>query len=604
MKQFESFVLDTSNECLWREGVQIALANKLFSVLRYLVENPGRLITHDELLNALWPTTYVQPQVLRTYVLELRKALGDDAKHPKFIQTVPKRGYRFVATMTKNADKASGVFMAPRTSIGDVCSTELVGRDQELVCLQELTQRAANGRRQLVFITGGTGIGKTALVSALREVLDATSPQASMICGHCAEGLSEREDYYPVLEAFAQFLESTGQDHGVAVAHGPTWRRSFQNRPGDLCEALEKSAQEKVLVLVIEDVQWAHESTLKLISALVRRGTPAKLMVLATYRPQDRSTSLFLKSMKQDLLVRHLCTELALEPLSKAALKQLLFRRLEQKELPADLASFIHRRSEGNPLLALALLDHLIAERFLVRKGANNEGAWEQPSSIAEMEKSVPGELAKLIELEIARLNPREQRILEAGSLMPVAFPVWAVAAALETDPESIEELCEDLEHRTGLVHRAGHDDLPDGTQSDFYSFSHEFYREVLYERQTAGRRAKRHIRIAEQLRSLFAGREANVAQEIAMHFEAAGNWEQAARTLRAAAHHAHQRRACRQAADLLERALRISENMPGVTSSALAKEIQDELAMLHEVITETIQQKASSRFDVFWTET
>ena len=80
MKQFESFALDTSNECLWHEGVQIALANKPFSVLRYLVENPGRLITHDEILDALWPKTYVQPQVLRTYMLELRKVLGDDAK--------------------------------------------------------------------------------------------------------------------------------------------------------------------------------------------------------------------------------------------------------------------------------------------------------------------------------------------------------------------------------------------------------------------------------------------------------------------------------------------------------------------------------------------
>ena len=53
MKQFESFALDTSNECLWHEGVQIALASKPFSVLRYLVDNPGRLITHDELLDAL-----------------------------------------------------------------------------------------------------------------------------------------------------------------------------------------------------------------------------------------------------------------------------------------------------------------------------------------------------------------------------------------------------------------------------------------------------------------------------------------------------------------------------------------------------------------------
>lgn len=106
MKQFESFALDTSNQCLWHDGVQIALTPKLFSVLRYLVDNPGRLVTHDELLDALWPATYVQPQVLRTYMLELRKVLGDDAKHPRFIRTLPKRGFSFVATVTEQAGAA------------------------------------------------------------------------------------------------------------------------------------------------------------------------------------------------------------------------------------------------------------------------------------------------------------------------------------------------------------------------------------------------------------------------------------------------------------------------------------------------------------------
>ncbi len=266
-------------------------------------------------------------------------------------------------------------------------------------------------------------------------------------------------------------------------------------------------------------------------------------------------------------------------------MKQLLSRRLEQEELPAELDSFIYLRSGGNPLLALSLLDHMITQRFLVRTGANNEGNWEQLSSISEIELSVPGEMAKLIELEIDRLSPREREILEAGSLMRIAFPVWAVAAALEDDPESIDDTCEDLERRTGLVQRAGHDDLPDGTRANFYSFTHEFYREVLYERQTTGRRARRHIRIAERLRSLFAGREANVAQEMATHFEAAGDWERAAGTMRSAARHAHQRHAYHHAAELFDRALRIAENMADAERRAFVRETEDELEMIREMI-------------------
>ena len=82
MKQFGCFQLDTRNECLWQNGTRIGLTPKPFAVLRYLVENPQRLVTHDELLDKLWPETYVQPQVLRTYVLELRKLLGDQRREP------------------------------------------------------------------------------------------------------------------------------------------------------------------------------------------------------------------------------------------------------------------------------------------------------------------------------------------------------------------------------------------------------------------------------------------------------------------------------------------------------------------------------------------
>src|SRR5260370_42103810 len=110
MNHFQSFGLDTSNGCLWRNGVQIALPPKPFAVLRYLVEHPGRLVTHDELLDAVWPGTYVQPQVLRTYMLELRTDLGDDAGHPRFIQTLPKRAYCFVAPVMDSA-RTAGTWM-------------------------------------------------------------------------------------------------------------------------------------------------------------------------------------------------------------------------------------------------------------------------------------------------------------------------------------------------------------------------------------------------------------------------------------------------------------------------------------------------------------
>ena len=105
MKSFKSFRLDTANHFLWRDGDRVPLAPKGFDVLAYLVEHVGQVMTQDEILEALWPETYVNPEVLRKYIQEIRKALRDRPDNPEFIETLPKRGYRFVAPVTD----ASGV---------------------------------------------------------------------------------------------------------------------------------------------------------------------------------------------------------------------------------------------------------------------------------------------------------------------------------------------------------------------------------------------------------------------------------------------------------------------------------------------------------------
>jgi DNA-binding winged helix-turn-helix (wHTH) protein len=97
MKSFRSFRLDTSNHCLWQGNERVAIPPKTYDLLRFLVENSERLISREELLKAVWPDTFVNPEILRKYIQDLRKILGDRPDHPIFIETVPKRGYRFVA---------------------------------------------------------------------------------------------------------------------------------------------------------------------------------------------------------------------------------------------------------------------------------------------------------------------------------------------------------------------------------------------------------------------------------------------------------------------------------------------------------------------------
>ena len=116
MKSFKAFRLDTANHSLWRNGGRVPIAPKGFDVLAYLVEHAGQVVTQDEILEQLWPDTYVNPEVLRKYIQEIRKALGDRPDKPEFIETLPKRGYRFVAPVIDESPAEPADLSASRQS--------------------------------------------------------------------------------------------------------------------------------------------------------------------------------------------------------------------------------------------------------------------------------------------------------------------------------------------------------------------------------------------------------------------------------------------------------------------------------------------------------
>jgi len=550
LKQFESFTLDTGNECLWDSGTRIALAPKPFAVLRYLVENAGRLVSHDELLDALWPDIYVQPQVLRTYMLELRKVLGDDPRNPRFIRSVPKRGYCFIACVAEDlAPRAAAVNHRQEKTTS---TAGLVGRERELARLCAAMHEAAAGKRQIVFLTGEAGIGKTALLDAFRSQLDT---EFAVAVGQCIPGFA-RQEYYPLADALRQLQPS---DTAASVFNGllPGAARAA----GELCAAVEDLARQKPLALLLEDLQWTDEATLHLLSALARRQGKLHLLVVATLAPQTGGSAEAIRALVHDLRIRRLCAELSLPRLGKQELTAMLHARLEASQLPEELHACVFRNSEGNPRFALTVLDHLLAEGLLAR--APGDGAWELRGLPQDLEELTPRELARSLELEIERLPEREQRVLEAASIPTVAFPAWMVAAALDEDLVATEEVCDRIARRMSFVQRAGEEELPGGTRSAFYAFSHALYREVLYQRQSPARRALRHARVARCLREIFRGREALIALDAAWHHEAAGEWKEAIAMLRIAALRAVELRAYGEAAELEVRIARIGTHIP-----------------------------------------
>ena len=99
---FDPFSLDLTNECLWDGTQAIKIRPKSFAVLQYLLARSGKLVTKEELLNAVWPGTFVGEAVLKVAIRQLREALRDDPKSPRFIETAHRRGYRFIAEITES----------------------------------------------------------------------------------------------------------------------------------------------------------------------------------------------------------------------------------------------------------------------------------------------------------------------------------------------------------------------------------------------------------------------------------------------------------------------------------------------------------------------
>ena len=97
---FGPFRLEIADATLWHGSQSLPLTPKAFSVLQCLVQRSGRLVTKDELYTAVWPGVFVGDAALKVCILEIRRVLGDDAKSPRFIETVHRRGYRFIAPVT------------------------------------------------------------------------------------------------------------------------------------------------------------------------------------------------------------------------------------------------------------------------------------------------------------------------------------------------------------------------------------------------------------------------------------------------------------------------------------------------------------------------
>ena len=218
----------------------------------------------------------------------------------------------------------------------------------------------------------------------------------------------------------------------------------------EISEVLEPITSENALLLVLEDLHWADHSTVDLISALARRRSPAKLLVIGTYRPVDVIVSEHpVNALKQDLLVHQLCHEIALEPLGETEVAEYLAPEPSGASLPDGLASLLYQHSEGNPLFMVMALDHMTERGLITRE----KGSWQLRVGMKRIDLEVPKNLQQMIEVQIDRLGTEEQRVLEVASLQSRSrFGAASRAGTIDMDPEVFENLCETLSRRHRIV--------------------------------------------------------------------------------------------------------------------------------------------------------
>ena len=596
MYTFPPFRLDTANQSLARslpEGGEerIHLPPKAFLLLQYLTDNPGRLVTHGELMERLWRNAYVQPEVLGSHIRDVRAALGDDARKPKFIETVARRGYRFIAKIERSTalpvtDDATQLH----------CNT-LVGREPASLALWQRYQAAAAGKRQLVFVTGEAGIGKTALCSGFLSQLRNIASPPQIAWGQCIEGYGVQEPYFPLLKAVRELCR-TGGDPVVRLfrTKAPTCMVQFSDLLSpeqrrlleidvrgatsgrmlrEMLAALEELGRSSPVVLVMDDLQWVDRATVDVIAEFARGRQPARVLLIGAFRPLEALLHENpIKMLKDELLVHRLCSEISLTGLTESDIAEFLDQRSVDSELSSRFASLLYRRSEGNPLFMVAALEHGV-EQGLLHAG---DGRLRLGAALDRLDVGIPRSLRTMIEAQLGHLSLEARRVLEAASVAGAVFTPTAVAAAADYSLEQVEDICHNLAHRQQVIRATGVQSIVRGVNFPRYEFVHVLYREVLYEQQAPGRRSMRHQLIGQRLEHLYGERPAEVAAELALHFEHAADWERAVKYLRVAADNSERRYSHREAIALLLHALELASR------SAVRQGRDEELLILEKL--------------------
>ncbi|MCA9863321.1 MAG: AAA family ATPase, partial [Thermomicrobiales bacterium] len=463
-----------------------------------------------------------------------------------------------------------------------IVEAELAGRGAELAMLRSSLGRALEGKRQVVFVSGEAGLGKTTLVSTFAEEV-AGQGLSRVAHGLCLDYHGETEPYLPILDALGRLCRSdaAGECVDTLASVAPSWllqlpwllppdrfaevqaRATGATRERmlrEITEAIETICRSRPLVLVLEDMQWSDPATADVVSMLARRTEQTRLLLVCTVRPSALHDTHALRRVRDDLRIRGQCVEIVASQLGQDAIEQYLAQRLG-RALATELAPLLQRRTGGNPLFLRTMLDAWVSDGRI----RESTSGWQLAATIDELSRSIPESVRQQIALQLDALPEPVRNMLTAAAVAGGRFSAACVAAACRVTEDEVEEALEDLAVRGAFIVESQLVQHPDGSVSAGYAFVHDLVREVVYEGLTGGRRSRLHSAIGTCLERRYAMEAGNNAAELAHHFREGRDPGRAISYLLQAAQVAVSRSAQAEALDYIRPAIVLLHEYPAI---------------------------------------
>jgi DNA-binding winged helix-turn-helix (wHTH) protein/tetratricopeptide (TPR) repeat protein len=513
---FGDFELDANGFKLRREGVEVPLQPKVFDAIRYLVEHHDRVVRKEELLEALWPGEHVNETAVPWTISRARKALGrgPDGKEP--IETVRGRGYRFTADVTLvqaatpgpasakilrlDRETTSSPWLVAANLPAAPSNDPFVGRAEPMERLLGALHGARNGRGRLCLVTGEAGIGKTRCVSEFTGV--ARRIRLGVSSGRCLEG-GRTAAFWPWVQVLRDTL---GEDtlspqlklEVRALLAELVPRSEVNDAPVDpdasngfgarfwvlekLSRHLLKSGEGAPRVILLEDVHWADEASLDLLSFLAAELSQAYVLVVATARE-----TLPPGSEAWAKLVPRLgpCDRIQLSALKPKDVETYV-AEVTGLNLPPEIHSTVYTKSAGNPLF-------LQESVRLLTACCEKDGV----DALKTHDIRVPGLARDVLRARLTGLSVETCEALEVACVIGQEFELPVLQGALGVAGERL---------LLGLDEATRARIIAPRSRAGTFGFVHETIREALYEELSTALRVDLHRRVAEAIEARLVG--------------------------------------------------------------------------------------------------